>query len=422
MRRRGLGDDFLKLWAGQSVSLVGARLTMLALPLTAILLFRAGPGQIGLLNGFQFAPYVLFSLVAGVWVDRLERRPILIATNVGLALVVAWVPIAHTAGALRLEQLYVVSFVSGTLVVLFNVAYQSYLPELLSREDLIEGNRRLEISRSVAQTAGPGLAGLVIPLLSAPGAVALNAASYAIAALSLVAIRRRPAPPRAAGRPRGILGELLEGLGFVAGSRALAALALCGGVSNLGQFAQMTVLLLYLTNQLHLSVGAVGLVVGAAGLPSLLGAIVAARTAGLVGVGRSLAAAQFVLGAGCLLLPLAAGPPTVLVGLLVLAGGLQGLSSSIYNVNQVSLRQSMTPDRLQGRVNATMRFVLWGTIPLGSLVGGLLGQEIGLRATLVVGAALTIGSAAFLMPSGLLAMRRLPEADLTSLDARSGRS
>ena len=227
-----MGGDFLRLWSGQSISMVGTRVTVLALPLTAILLLGAGPGEIGLLNTLQFAPYLLFGLLAGVWVDRLERRRVVIATNVGLAIVIGSLPVAHLMSLLRLEQLYAVGFAAGTFTVFFTVAYQSYLPELLPPGRLVAGNRWTETSRSAAEAVGPGLASVIIPLLTAPGAIALDAISYVVATLSLLTIRRRQAPP-SAGRRGGIRRELVEGLAFVGRSSILRSLLMCGAIANL---------------------------------------------------------------------------------------------------------------------------------------------------------------------------------------------
>jgi MFS family permease len=401
-----IGADFVKLWWGQSISMVGTRVTFLALPLTAILLLGAGPTELGLLNALQFAPYLLFGLLAGVWVDRLDRRRVAIATNLGLTVVVGSVPAAFVAGRLRIEQLYAVGFLAGTLMVLFTVACQSYLPELLPRRRLIAGNRWMEQSRSAAEAIGPWLAGAVIPILTAPGAIALDAVSYVLATVSLLTIRRE----RAAGplRRAGIRAELVEGLAFVSQSPVLRSLLLCGAVANLATSMQATVALLYMTRDLRLSVAQVGLVLGAAGVASLVGASVGGAVPRLLGLGRSLVSMQLVVGLGGLLLPLAAGPTPLVVGLLLLASWIQGLAGPVVNINQLSLRQSLTPGRLQGRVSATMRFVIWGTMPAGAALGGLLGATLGLRTTLLVSGLTAACSAVFVVLSPVAQVRNLP--------------
>ncbi|TMD11493.1 MAG: MFS transporter [Chloroflexi bacterium] len=403
----GLGRDFTRLWAGQSVSLAGSQVTVLALPLTAILLLHARPEQMGLLSALQFAPYPLLGLPAGVWVDRLSRRGVMIATNLGRALVLSTIPAAALTGRLQLAQLYLVAFVAGCLAVFFDVAYQSYLPSLLARASLVEGNRRLEISRSLAYALGPALGGFLVQAAGGPGAIAFNVATFLLGVGLLLRIRRTE-PVEGAGSGRGVLRDLGEGVAFVGRHPLLRALALCGGVSNLFLFMQTAVLLLYFSRELHLSPAVIGAVQTMVGVGSVLGAIAAGRLARALGLGRTVIGAQAVIGLGCGLLPLAGGPRLLQTTLLGTGNVLQGIATPVYNVNQVSLRQLVTPDRMLGRVQGTMRTVIWGAIPVGAWLGGQLGSEIGLRPTLFFGAGGVLLSTAFLLASPLRRLKTLP--------------
>ena len=377
--------DFLKLWAGETVSLIGSQVTMLALPLTAVLLLGAGPFEMGLLTAAGYAPFLLIGLFAGVWVDRRRRRPILIAANVGRAALLAAIPLAAALGLLRIEQLYLVAFVVGVLTVFFDVAYTSYLPALVDREQLVEGNARLEVSRSVAQIAGPGTAGALVQLVGGALAVALDALSYLVSAACLWWIRAEEPPPAAERQDRGIWTDLVEGLQTIVGDPVLRAVAACTATLNLFGYVAQSVFVLYLVRDLGVAPALTGLVMMALGPGALVGALLAARMAARFGVGWTICAGPALSIVPAAMIALAAGPPPVVLPILILALFLQGMLGTIYNVTQVSLRQRRVPDRLQGRMNATMRFVVWGTIPIGALAGGAVGEAIGLRPVLAIG-------------------------------------
>ena len=390
---RGLfsNPEFLKLWAGQTVSLLGSQVTGLALPLTAALTLEATATQMGVLNAANTLPFLLVGLFAGVWVDRLRRRPILIAADIGRAALLALVPALAFAGMLRIEALYVVALLAGICTVFFDVAYQSYLPALVSRQALVEGNSKLEISRSAVQLAGPGLAGGLVTWLTAPVAIALDAASYLLSAVFLVAIRTPEPDPAAATTRRNVWREIQEGLAVVLGHPILRSIAGCTGTSNLFSSVFFAVFLLYATRDLGLSPTTLGLIFGIGSAGVLVGAALASRAArwfGFAGalIGSILLAALGLLGqalAGSLL----SFSPAAVVITLVVSQFCTSVGLPIYNVNQVSLRQAITPDHLMGRMNASVRFMIWGTMPIGALIGGLLGERIGLQPTLLVGAA-----------------------------------
>jgi MFS family permease len=374
--------EFMKLWTGQTISQFGTQVSQLAIPLAAALVLNASPAQMGLLGAFEFAPFLLLSLFAGVWVDRLPRRPVLIVADVGRTALLASIPLAALLHVLSMEQLYAVALLTGVLTVFFDVAYQSYLPVLVSREHLVEGNSKLEVSRSVAQIAGPGLAGALVQLVTAPMAMLVDALSYVASVISLLFIRvKEPDPLRADGRA--IWAELREGLAIVLGNPLLRSIAGCTGTSNLFGNAMQAVYVLYVTRELGLQPATIGLIFAMSGPGALLGAVVAGKLASSFGLGRTIVGSIFLGGLANLLVPLAGGPPALTIGMLMAAMFFGGVANPVYNINQVSLRQAITPDHLQGRMNASMRFIVWGTIPIGALLGGALGQVFGLWPTIV---------------------------------------
>ncbi len=368
--------DFGRLWAAQTISVLGTQVTLLALPLVAITALGATPFQVGLLGAAEFVPFLLVGLPAGAWVDRLRRRPVMIAADAARAAALAAVPAAAALGALRLELLYAVALVTGTLTVFFDVAYSAYLPSIVTRERLLEGNSKLELSRSGATLAGPGLGGVLVQVLSAPVAILADAVSYAASALLLLAIRRpEDAPARDSGPRTGMLGQIVEGLRFVLAHPLLRPIALCTAITNLAFGAIQAVLLLHAVRSLHMTAGEIGLVLAVGNGGGLLGALASGHLGPRLGVGPTIIGSIATAGLSTVLFPLAT-PGT---GVVLLAAGLflGGLASMAYNVTQVSLRQAITPDRLQGRMSSSMRFVVWGIIPLGSLLGGLAGNAIG---------------------------------------------
>jgi predicted MFS family arabinose efflux permease len=378
--------DFLKLWAGQSVSVLGDQVGFLALPLTAVLVLGATPAEMGFLGAAERAPFLLIGLFAGVWIDRRRRRPVLIGADVGRALLVGSIPLVALLGRLSMGYLYWVAFVTGVLTVLFDVSYQSYLPALVARDRLVEGNSKLEVSNSVAQIVGPSVAGVLVQLLTAPIALLVDALSFVVSIVSLGFIRApEPKPERAADRA-GLRRELGEGMATVFKNPLLRAIAGCTGTSNLFSNATFAIFVLYATRDLAIGPAALGLVLAAMGPGALLGALLAGYLARRFGLGRTIVGAILLGGVGSWLVPLASGPPSVAAA--TIAGGffIIGFVNPVYNINQVSLRQTITPHRLLGRMNATMRFLVWGTMPIGSLLGGFLGEAIGLRPTLAIAA------------------------------------
>lgn len=400
--------NFLRLWTGQTISQFGSQITLLALPLTAALTLHATPAEMGILSAAETAPFLLVGLFAGVWVDRLRRRPILLVTDFARGILLLAIPLAALLEALTIGLLYAVAFLVGILTVFFEVAYQSFLPALVGREQLVEGNSKLEVSRSAAQIAGPGVAGGLVQLVTAPIAIIVDAASFFISAFFLIFVRVPEAAPTPHAERQTVWKDIGEGLGIVFGHPLLRAIAGSTATANLGGNIWQAILILYLTRQLGLGAGVIGLIFAMGSVGFLCGALLAGRCARWFGLGPVIVGSMMVGAIGALLLPVAQRPATFAVPLLIASQFIAGGSGTIYNINQVSLRQAITPDHLLGRMNATMRFIVWGTLPIGALIGGALGGAIGLRPTLVVG--VVIQSSAFLWTffSPVRALREQP--------------
>ena len=400
--------DFVRLWTGQTISLVGSQVTFLALPLTAALTLRATPAQMGLLTAIGSLPSLVLGLPAGAWVDRHRRRPLLIAADLGRGLLLMAIPIAALLHALRIEHLYVIELLMGVLNLLFGVACCSFLPTLVGREQLVEGNSKLEVSRSVAEIAGPGLAGGLVQWVTAP--IAVDALSFLVSALFLGLIRApEPEPAPAGERPR-FLAEIGEGLGLVWGDRVLRAIAGCAGMVSLFNGALEAIYILYLTRELGMGAAMLGLSFAFGSVGFLAGALILGRVSHHFGLGPGIVGGLLLAGASDLLVPLLGRsvPLGVLFGLRVVAQFLFGLGLVIFNTGQVSLRQGVTPDRLQGRMNATLGFIGGAVVPLGGFLGGVLGGVLGLRATLVLAALGEMLSISWLLLSPIRTMRALP--------------
>jgi MFS family permease len=378
--------DFLKLWAGQSVSLFGTQVSLLAIPLAAVLTLKASPFQMGLLTAAGSAPALIFGLLAGVWVDRLRRRLILIVADAGRCVLLALIPLAYALGFLRIELLFVLAFLVGILSIFFDVAYQSYLPSLVERKYLVEGNSKLELSDSAATIAGPGLAGALVQLFSAPVAILADALSFLVSALSLAWIRKVEEPLAVEAQQKRIGREILEGLRFVSGDSRLRALACSYGMLAFFNSVLEAVGILYLTRQIGISPALLGVIFAIASVGFVAGALLAARLTRWLGVGLTLLLAPVVLGASDLLIPLVGLVPFLAFPLVGIAQFVFGLARPVWRINQISLRQSITPENLLGRMNASISFIVYGLPTLGALLGGVLGQRVGLQATLVIAA------------------------------------
>jgi MFS family permease len=396
--------DFLKLWTAQSVSQFGTNISLIALPLVAVIVLHATAFQVAVLSTIDFVPFLLFALPAGVWVDRLPRRPILVIADFGRALALGSIPIAAAIHHLTLAQLYIAGFVTGTLTVFFDVAYQSYLPSLVARTQLVEGNAKLEVSRSAAQIGGPGIGGLLVRAFTAPYAVLADAVSYLGSALFIFAIRRgENVPERAADAPS-MRRELIDGLKYLLRHRYWRPISMSTATFNFFGNVSGALLIVYAVRRLHMSPLEIGVTFALSNFGALLGAVLASKIGTRLGVGRAIIIGDFFGAVPLVLIPLA--PVSSPIPFLVAAFTFSGFGIVLYNVTAISLTQSLTPERLLGRVNASRRFIVWGTIPLGSLVGGALAATIGLRPTIFVGA---LGCTLAILPLALSAVRSIQE-------------
>jgi len=399
--------DFLKLWTAETVSVFGTAVTQLAIPLIAATVLSVSAFEFGLLNTIDFLPFIFLSLPAGVWVDRLRRRPILIAGDLGRAVAIGSIPVAFAFNALTIWQLYVVGFVVGCLTVFFDVAWQSYLPSVVDRDQLVEGNSKLSVTQSGAQLIGPGMAGFLIGVFKAPFAMVLDSISYLWSAAFVFWIRR-PEPPiephdeETHGPKPSMRQEIGAGLRYVTGHRWLRSIAATTGTSNFFGNIGMAILVLYLVRERGLTAEVIGLAFSVGSTGFLLGALTTNRITKRIGVGRMLVLTSF--GFSLQGLPVAIAPDSLIVGAVALTGFLGGFCGVGWNINQVSLRQAITPPRMQGKMNATMRFIVWGTIPIGSIGGGILGSVIGLHETIWVGA---LGSLVAFLPVTLSSVRKI---------------
>ena len=400
--------DFRLLWGGETVSQLGSQVSLLAIPLLAVRTLHATTFQMGLLTAASTAAFLIVGLPAGVWVDRIRRRRVMIGADLGRVVALGSVPVAYAAGLLTLGQLFVVTLVAGVLTVFFDVAYQSYLPSLVGREHLVEGNAKLTGSEQAATVAGPSIAGGLVQAVGSAAAVAVDAASFLASAVAIAAIRAPEAKPDV---PEGghakLVHDIGEGLRFVFSHVLLRAIAATTATANLFSGIAAAVEIVFLVREVHASPGQIGLIFSVGGVGGVLGALAAGRIADRFGGARA-TIIGIALNAGALMIPLT----TPGIGLLFFAAGMfvVGFAVVIYNVNQVSFRQRLCPDRLLGRMNATMRFVVWGVLPIGALVGGIFGTAFGLRPTLWIGVLGEALSGLWLVFSPMRTMRDFPEA------------
>lgn len=403
-------QDFVRLWTGETVSVFGSLIGQMAMLFTAVIWLDASPLAVSVLSACSIVPPFACGLVAGVWADRLRRRPIMIAADIGRFAAIMTVPVAALFGALSMAQLCAVAFVTSGLGVFFNVAYEAYLPTLIGREELVEGNSKLTATASVAEFASFSLSGWLVQLLKGPGALVIDAASFLASAFALWRIRAPELAPAALEERGHIASEAWEGLQFVAREPILASLAVASALAMAGSNIVGVVFLLYLNRELGFSPGVLGLIFAVGGVTSLGGAYLAGRSQMFGGLGVALVGAAFLRAGGTLFMPLTASVSLLGAGLLVANQLVTDPAWTFYDINAVSLRQGLTPDRLQGRMNASMRFVEFGAMLLGTAAGGIGGDWLGLREMLFVAVDLQLLAACWLAVSPVRKLRAMPVA------------
>jgi MFS family permease len=400
--------DFRQLWIGDSISQLGTQVGGIALPLLAVSVLGASEFEMGLLATFENLAFLVVGLPAGAWVDRMSKRQVLIWGDVVRGLALLSLPLAWVLGVLTFPLVLVVATVMGVATVFFDVAYQSYLPSLVPSSRISEGNAKLQISHSVAEVAGPGLGGVLVRVLGAPLVLLLDALSFLGSVVFTLRIRHREEPSSRESRRR-LHVEIGEGLGFVFRQPLLRRIVATTAVGNLFNAVGGALLVLFAIRDLGVGEAGLGLALSLGAVGGLAGAFGAGPVIRLLGEGRTIALSLLPTLPATALVPLALGQPRpVAIAMLGLSGAVFGFGVVLYNVAQVSFRQRLCPKPLLGRMNASVRFVIWGTMPIGAFLGGVIGAELGVVTALWVG---VVGQSLAVLPvllSPLVRMRDLP--------------
>ena len=399
------GTPFRRYWSAQTVSLFGDEISTLALPLFAVSGLHAGPAEMGYLIAAALIPNLLFSVLAGACIDRYpHKRRIMIVADIGRALLLAAVPAAYLLDVLTMEQLYVVAFLSGTLAVLFGVSNNTLFVSLVAKDDYLQANTLLNGSRAASFVAGPSAAGLLVQTLTAPVALLADAVSYLASAVLLTKIRAtEPPPSEASGLGVG------HGLRFIAGSPVLRSTLLGATTLNLFNYMFAALFVLYVSTELGVSPGLLGAVIGAGAFGALLGATVTGRVARRLGIGPTLVLSFVLFPAPLLLVPLAAGSAPSLLGTLFAAEFFSGLGVMMLDITLGSVQTAATPDALRARVSGAQRTINYGIRPIGALLGGALGANLGVRPALWIATIGAIAGVLWVLPPSVSRLRDLPE-------------
>jgi Na+/melibiose symporter-like transporter len=411
--------DFLLRWSGQSGSELGSAVTLLAVPLVAVVVLHAPTFGVGLLSAASTAPFLIIALPAGLVVDRLAKRRLMLACDLARMVIIGSVPVAAAAGVLTLGQLYAVALLAGIATVLFDVAYQSYLPTLVRADQLPDGNGKLAVTQSIAQVAGPSAGGGLFALLRA-GALTADAASYAVSAVSLLLIRT-PEPPVAkeagAQRPR-LRTEIFAGLRFVLRHPVLRKVCACTATANLFSNITFALMIIFLVRVLHVPAASTGLLIAAGSLGGVLAGVQSSWLARRIGSARIIWVSILGFGAPGLLIPLA--EPGWRLSFFAVGMAAFSFAGVLYNIAQLSFRQAICPPGLLGRMNAAVRWIVWGTLPLGALAGGALGTIIGIRPTMWIGVTGAWAAGLWVLFSPLRRMRDVPAATPAGVKPAAG--
>jgi MFS family permease len=400
--------NFRKFWIGETISLFGDQITLIALPLAGVLVLDADAAEMGYLGAALLMPHLLFSLPAGVWLERVaSRRHVMILCDVGRALLLASVPLAHAFDSLTFAQLYLVAFGTGTLTVLFDISYATLYVAIVAREEYIEANSLINGSRSFAYIGGPSVGGGLVQALTAPLTLLVDTVSFIASAFFLGRLHA-PEPPLEHRQIR-VRDDVREGLSFVFHHPILRPSLLGVATLNLFNFAFWALFLLYATEELGIRPATLGLVLGAGAVGGLIGAVVAGRIGRRIGIGRAYLLGMVVFPAPLILVPAAGGPKPFVLGILFVSEFLSGLGVMILDINAGAFQTALTPDRLRARSTGAFRFVNYGVRPLGALLGGALGSAMGVRSALWLSSIAALAGILWMLPSPLPKMRDLPE-------------
>lgn len=400
--------DFRWLFTGNTVSLLGSSVTTVALPLTAVVYLHASPEQMGVLGAVALLPHLVLGLPAGVWVDRMPYRRVLVVADLAQTLLLGSVPVLAVLGVLRIWQLYAVAVMAGTCNLFETVTAQTFTPRLVPRQQLLAANSTLMLSSATVGTTGAALGGILVSLLTAPIAIAADAGSFLLAALCKARIRTPGLAVAENRQPTHLRAEILEGLSIVFGLKIIRAVTLAATIGALAGQMQAVVLVLYLVRQLGLSTALVGLVIAAGGAAGILGALAVTPITERVGPGPAFITGMLLASAGGLVLAAASRPLPLALVILVIAQVLRGAGPSLYGVNQQTFRQALIPPAALSRANASWRFLVFGMQPIGALLGGFTASALGLRATLIISSAGMVLGTTVAYASPLRALRELP--------------
>ena len=403
-------SDFARLWSGVTISDLGSAVTNLALPLVAVITLQVGAKEMGFLNAATHLPVLLFALLAGVWIDRAKRKPILVASAFGQGLVIGLVPAAALVGWLSIELLYIVAFISGTLAMIYVLASTSFLPSIVKREDLVEGNARLQLSTSTTNVAGPGAAGYLVDILGAPLAILVDSVSYFLSGLFLLRIRFDESDNIRTRMDQGVIAAIKEGISTLFSHPILRAMTIGTALASVAGAVQHTVWTLFLVRTLGITPIWLGIIGSVAGGASIIGALSAVPLAKRMGAGWLMIIALLLEGIAMGVLPFAGSFGWMKLPAIIAIQAVFSLALTLFSISQISLRQAVTPDRLLGRINATRRLVVFGIIPIAALAGGYLGETFGWEATLLILAAVMMVAFTYLIFSSV---RVSPEAVVT---------
>jgi len=398
----------MRFWFGDTVTQFTSQITALVLPTLAILTLNITDFQLGILNALGFIAFPTLGLFAGVLLDRVKRKPVMILVNVVRIMTLATIPVTYLLGVLSLYQLYIVALFMGICTLFFDVGYQSYLPSLVDKENLVEGNQKLQVSASAAAIIGPSVASGLMGLIGAAMSVVADVIGFFVSVLMLISIRKpelKPEPHLPEGQGH-FFTEMKEGIKVVTGNKLLWTQAGCTAMGNLGSNIFGVAILLYAYRVLGISESIIGIAFSIGAMGFMIGVIVSSTVTDRLGLGRATAVSSMA-SFGLLIVLLAGGGYSVIV--IGIAYLVSGVGNPIYNINMVSLRQIITPNRLQGRMNATMRTIIWGTIPIGSFLGGVLSSSIGLVPTLVIGSLVAGCASLWVIFGPILKLRELPE-------------
>ncbi|SDR74154.1 MFS transporter [Agrococcus carbonis] len=402
--------NFLTMWSGQALAQVGSQVTELAIPVLAVLLLHASELEVGLLNAAGVAAFLVVGLPAGAWIDRMRKRRVMIWADAVRAAALAALPLLWWAGVLEMWHLYAVALVVGVATVFFDVSYQSIIPSLVRKDQIAEANGKLEATRELANIAGPALGGWLVGLITAPFAILATVGTYIASFVALLRTRDHE-EPRAADDRGPILREIGEGLRWVFGNPLLLRIVGTTGISNFASTMSFTLLPIFLLRTLGLTPEAMGVIFALGSVGGLAGAVATPHIVRCIGEARAIPASAIAFSVIACMLPLAATFPQLAFGLLVVQGFVASFTVLVYNITQVTFRQRITPGRLLGRMNASVRFCVWGVMPLAALLAGALGTWIGVVPTMWIGAAGQVLAALCVVVGPFWGMRELPDAE-----------